>query len=98
MTKIAGNEYCEVKKHICPWSLHLPTQKLQFNILHDGETGNLLFTNERGDTEIWLQDTGQSGLTAVVKMRKMSRRWASVSLDLKRFLFKFITENVCSHK
>lgn len=31
-------------------------------------------------------------------MRKMSRRWKSLRLVLRQFLFEFITENVCSHK
>jgi hypothetical protein len=38
----------------------LPTQKLQFNILH-GRNRQLTATNERGDTEIWIAGQG-SGL------------------------------------
>ena len=34
----------------------------------------------------------------MVEMRKMSRRRKSRSLDLKQFLFKFMTQNVFSHK
>lgn len=35
----------------------------------------------------------RSDVRAVVLMRRTLRRWESVSLDFKRFLFKFITEN-----
>ena len=39
-----------------------------------------------------------SGSKVVVFKRKISRRSKSLSSDLKRFVFKFITENVSSHK
>lgn len=38
------------------------------------------------------------GLREVVKTRNMSRKGESLSFNLSRFLFKFMTENVSSHK
>lgn len=32
------------------------------------------------------------------EMRKMLRKCESLCLDLSRFLFKFMTDNVCLHK
>lgn len=45
-----------------------------------------------------LQYTGQVWFRAVVEMCKTSHRWRSLSLDFNWFMFKFITENVYSHK